>query len=30
MAKNLNKINVNLSFNADTGKAKAQVKDLQD
>lgn len=29
MAKQLNQVNVNLSFNADTGKAKAQLKDLQ-
>ena len=30
MAKELNKINVNLAFNADTSKAKAQMKELQE
>ena len=29
MAKQLNQVNVNLSFSADTGKAKAQLQDLQ-
>ena len=29
MAKQLNQISVNLSFNADTSKAKAQLQDLQ-
>ena len=29
MAKQLNQVNVNLAFNADTSKAKAQIRDLQ-
>ena len=29
MAKQLNQVNVNLSFSADTSKAKAQLQDLQ-
>ena len=29
MAKQLNQANVNLAFTADTGKAKAQIRDLQ-